>query len=461
MKSPRRAYGILSGACLAVWLAMLPLAASAQSSPTTAAAATVRSPNDYSAGVATEWFALALQLTQQTPGFSPPVAARTLAYLGLSLYESVVPGMPQHHSLAGQLNELSSLPWAQPDEVLHWPGVANAAMAAMTRMMFGNASAENKARIEQLERSMPLKYGADFDPTSVTREVANRSESFGKLMAMALMTWARTDGGHEAWGPPRRTRAPYVPPSGPGQWSATPPDFAPALLPWWGENRPFALRRAADCRVPPPPAYSEDSGSDFYREAQEVHHISTQATQAQRQYALYWADDPGKTPTPAGHWVFIATDLLKSRQATLAAAAETYALLNLAMSDAFVAAWHTKYALNLLRPVTYVQRVIDSRWVPGLLNTPPFPEFPSAHSVQSSAAATVLNRLFGDGTAFVDNTHNDRGWGPRSFPSFSAAADEAALSRLYAGIHFRSGVESGKVLGHCVGQAALALNIRR
>lgn len=460
MKSPRRTCGILSGTCIAVWLAILPMAASAQSGPT-AAAATVRSPEDYSAGVATEWFALALQLAQQTPGFSPPVAARALAYLGLSLYESVVPGVPQYNSLAGQLNELTSLPWAQPDEVLHWPGVANAAMAAMTRMMFGNASAENKARIDQLERSMPLKYGADFDPTTVTREVANRSESFGKLMAMALMTWARTDGGHEAWGPPRRTRAPYVPPSGPGQWSATPPDFAPALLPWWGENRPFALRRAADCTAPSPPAYSEDSGSDFYREAHEVHRISTQATQAQRQYALYWADDPGKTPTPAGHWVFIATDLLKSRQATLAAAAETYALLNLAMSDAFVTAWYTKYALNLLRPVTYVQRVIDSRWVPALLNTPPFPEFPSAHSVQSSAAATVLNRLFGAGTAFVDNTHNDRGWGPRSFPSFSAAADEAALSRLYAGIHFRAGVESGKVQGHCVGQAALALDVRR
>ena len=147
-------------------------------------------------------------------------------------------------------------------------------------------------------------------------------------MAMALMTWARTDGGHEAWGPLRRNRATYVPPSGAGQWSATPPAFAPALLPWWGENRPFVLKERR--RLPGTAAAGllRRTGSAFYKEAQEVYRISNQATQEQRQFALYWADDPGKTPTPAGHWVFIATDVLKARKATLADAAQTYARLN-------------------------------------------------------------------------------------------------------------------------------------
>ena len=384
-----------------------------------------------------------------------------MAYLGLALYESVVPGMPQHTSLAGQLNELSSLPWAQPDETLHWPTVANASMALMTRMMFSNASAENKARIDLLERTLPIKYPQDFDPVAVTAEVGNRSQTFGKLMAMALMTWARTDGGHEAWGPLRRNRQNYVPPSGSGQWSATPPSFAPALLPWWGEVRPFALKGAADCPAPPPPAYSEDPASAFYKEAQEVHRVSTQATQEQRQFALYWADDPGKTPTPAGHWIFIANDMLKARKASLADAAETFARLNMAMADAFITAWHTKYTLNLLRPVTYVQLVIDSNWVPTLMDTPPFPEFPSGHSVQSSAAAAVMSSIFGADTPFTDNTHNDRGWGPRNFKSFKSAADEAAVSRLYAGIHFRSGVELGKAQGACAAQKTLALKFKR
>ena len=420
-----------------------------------------RPASAYSANVATDWFSLALQLAQQTPGFSPPVAARAFGYLGLTLYESVVPGMPAHQSLAGQLNELSSLPWAQPDEPLHWPTVANAALATMTRMMWPTASAENKARIDLLERNIPQKHSADFDPASVTPEITNRSDSFGRLMAMAIMTWARTDGGHEAWGPLRRGRENYVPPSGQGQWVATPPAFAAPLLPYWGSNRPMVLASATDCPAPPPPPYSELPGSAFHTEGGEVHRIATQATQAQRQFALYWTDDPGKTPTPAGHWLHITGDVLKARKATLAEAAEVYARLGLAMADAFVAAWHAKYPVNLLRPVTYVQAVIDSNWVPTLMDTPAFPDYPSGHSVQSSAAAAVLGAAFGERFAFTDNTHNDRGWGPRQFDSFKAAADEAALSRLYAGIHFRSGVVGGQVQGRCVAERVLGLKTRR
>jgi hypothetical protein len=141
-------------------------------------------------------------------------------------------------------------------------------------------------------------------------------------------------------------------------------------------------------------------------------------------------------------------------------AAETHARLNLAMADAFIASWATKYTVHLLRPVTYIQVVIDSNWVPTLMSTPPFPEYPSGHSVQSSAAAVVLEQIFGAQTSFTDNTHNDRGWGPRTFKSFKAAADEAALSRLYAGIHFRFGVEGGQVQGRCVGAKALALKFK-
>ena len=429
----------------------------AQTAPT----ASAPPPSSYSSNVAIEWFQLALTLTQQTPGFSPPVASRAFAYLGLALYESTVPGMPDRRSLAGQLNELSSLPWAQPDEPLHWPTVANASMATMTRMMFPTASAENKARIDLLERSLPLKLQQDFNSTNITADISNRSESFGKLMAMALMTWARTDGGHEAWGPVKRGQNNYVPPSGAGQWSATPPAFAPPLLPYWGGNRTFVLTSAAACPAPAPPDYSEDVTSSFYKEAQEVHRIANAATQEQRQFALYWADDPLKTPTPAGHWVFIATDLLKLRQANLAQAAELYARLNIAMADAFIANWATKYQVNLLRPVTYVQLVIDSNWVPALMHTPAFPDYPSGHSGQSSAAAAVLSDTFGAQTAFTDNTHNDRGWGPRNFKSFQAAADEAALSRLYAGIHFRSSVEGGKVQGLCVAKKVLELKLAR
>jgi len=444
---------------LLVGAALLPLAVRAQGA---APAVTVAKPaSSFSAAVATDWMQLDLLLIQQTPGFSPPVAARALGYLGLTLYESMVPGMPQYRSLSGQLNELESLPWAQPDEPLHWPTVANAAMAAMSRMMFSNASAENKAKIDQLERNIPIKWERDFDPATVTPEITNRSETFGRLMAMAIMTWARTDGGHEAWGPLRRSRQNYVPPSGPGKWSPTPPAFAPALLPWWGEVRPFVLKSAATCEAPPPPPYSEDPQSVLYKEAVEVYQVAKQATQEQRQFALYWADDPLKTPTPAGHWAYIANDMLKQRKADLAQAAQTYVQLNMAMADAFIAGWRTKYLTNVLRPVTYVQLLIDSNWTPELMPTPPFPDYPSGHSVQSSAASSVLNQIFGAETPFTDNTHNDRGWGPRTFKSFKAAANEAALSRMYGGIHYRNAVVGGQVQGECVAQQVLALKLKR
>lgn len=444
------------------WLGTLLLAATvAAPAGAQTTTPTARPASEYSSALVTDWFSLALQLTQQTPGFSPPVAARALAYLSLALYESVVPGMANHRSLAGQLNELSSLPWAQPDETLHWPTVANAAMATMTRMMYSNASADNKARIDLLERNMVLQHAQDFDPATLTPEIRNRSDTFGRLMAMALMTWARTDGGHEAWGPPRRGIPHYVPPSGEGQWSATPPAYAPALLPRWGSNRPFALTSGQDCPPPTPPAYDEGKDSAFHRDALEVYRISRQATQEQRQVALYWADDPGKTPTPAGHWAFIANDLLRARKASLADAARTMAQLNMAMADAFIAAWSAKYQFSLLRPVTYVQLTIDSNWVPTMMDTPPFPEYPSAHSVQSSAAAGVLEQVFGATTRFTDNTHNDRGWGPRDFTSFRAAADEAARSRLFAGIHFGFGITGGQAQGRCVAQKVLALELRK
>ncbi len=447
--------GNVTAALLFVFCAT-PWCTQAQTSGETA----TRNASAFRASVATEWFQLALNLTQQTPGFSPPVASRAFAYLGLTLYESTVAGMPNHVSLAGQLNELQSLPAAQPDEPLHWPTVANAALATMTRMMFSNATSENRARIDLLERSLPLKYGQDFDPNVINVEISNRSQSHGRLVAMAIMTWARTDGGHEAWGPLRRNRDVYVPPSGSGKWSPTPPAFAAALLPYWGSVRPFALKKPDECAVEPPLPYSEEPSSAFYKEAAEVVQISAAATQTQRQFALYWADDPAKTPTPAGHWVFIATDLLNQQQATLAQAAETYVRLNVAMADAFIATWYAKYQYSVLRPATYIQLAIDSAWMPTLMHTPPFPEYPSGHSVQSSAAADVLSNMFGARTAFTDSTHNDRGWGPRTFESFSAAADEAARSRLYAGIHFRKGVEAGQKQGTCVARRVLALRMR-
>lgn len=461
----RRAAFVPAALAVLALVAAAPACAQAQAPQQAVAAAApsvvIPPATRYSAAVATEWFRVVLPAIQQTPGQSPPVAARTLAYLGLGLYESIVAGMPGKRSLAGQLVELESLPPAQPDEVLHWPTVANATLAALTKMLLPNAPPDWVARIDALERLMPVAQAADFSPVERTPEVIIRSETHGRLVAMALMTWARTDGGHDPIGPRRqRLDAAYLVPSGPGAWVPTPPRFAKPLLPNWGTNRPFMPKSVTGCVPPGPPRYDEAPGSAFQKEVDEVHRISRTPTEEQRRIALYWADDPLKTPTPAGHWAWILTDLLRDRKADLPSAAEQYLRIGIAMSDAFVAGWKVKYEVNLLRPVTSIQLGTDSNWLPPLMETPPFPEYPSGHSVQSGAAAAVLEGAYGRNTPFEDRAHNDRGWGPQRFPSFAAASEQAGISRLYAGIHFRSAIEHGTAMGRCIGAQALALMTR-
>ena len=156
----------------------------------------------------------------------------------------------------------------------------------------------------------------------------------------------------------------------------------------------------------------------------------------------------------------IATQVLRREGASLMLAAETYAKVGIAVCDSFVACWSTKYRYNLLRPVTYLQRLIDPAWLP-LLATPPFPEHTSGHSVQSGAAFAVLTDLFGDAYAFEDHTHDSRGLAPRRFASFTAAAEEAAISRLYGGIHFRPAIQLGLEQGRCIAGAVNALPMQR
>jgi hypothetical protein len=211
--------------------------------------------------------------------------------------------------------------------------------------------------------------------------------------------------------------------------------------------------------LPPPPAYSEDQASAFYREALEVYQAVKSLTPEQEAIARFWSDDPMLSPTPPGHWIFIANDILEQQKASLDVSAEVMMRLGVAMADAFIGNWYAKYQYDLLRPVTYIRRVIDPKWEP-LLITPPFPEYPSGHSTQSGAAAAVLTAMFGENFAFTDRTHERDGMAARSFASFDAAAAEAGISRLYGGIHFRTAIDQGLAQGRCIGQHAVALRTR-
>jgi hypothetical protein len=433
----------LRGASLAMAGLMLPAPWAAGPRPTP------RPASEYDADVALTWFDLSLHLVRTTPGYSPPVASRAFAYLGLALYEAVVNGMPGFRSLGAQLPGLSVPVATRQGKALHWPTVANAALAATTKSLFATTSAPNQGAIDLLEDSLRPDGGPAWLVTD--------SISWGKDVATAVLSWSRTDGGHD--GHLRNFPSDYGPPVGPGLWVPTPAGFQPALQPYWGMNRTFAVPSGAYCESGDHPAYSEAGDSEFYRDAIEVYDITSGLTDEQVEISRFWSDDPGLTSTPPGHSISILNQVIRSEGLDLAGAAECLLRVGMAVSDAFVTCWNTKYRYNLLRPVTYINSLIDDQWSP-LLATPPFPEFTSGHSVQSAAAFQVMADLFGDEQELVDHTHDARGLPPRTFTSFSRCADEAAISRLYGGIHFRPAIDVGLHQGRCVADAVSQLRLR-
>ena len=404
----------------------------------------------YQAQVAISWFQLTYDLVK-AQSVPPPPASRIYGYAGVALYEALVPGMPGCNSLVGQLNGLTALAKtnqkfaATAVEEFHWPTVANNAMATILRNFFSTGSATTLAAITTLQDSLNNLYD-----DSVTADVFDRSVERGKLVAVDIFSWALDDGY------PQNNNCIYAFPIGfPGMWFPTPPAYASPLQPCWGELRPFAIADGSTCNALAPPTYNETPSSAFYLEMMEVYITVQNATAAESTIALYWADNPGQTGTPPGHSISITGQVLMQENASLSVAAEAYAKVGIGAADAFISCWWTKYNYNYIRPVSCIRALIDSSWLPFVV-TPPFPEYTSGHSVQSGATAEILTDIFGTNYAFTDHTHDALGFAPRSFNSFFEAANEAAISRLYGWIHFRSAIDLGVAQGICVGQQVLA-----
>lgn len=396
------------------------------------------------------WYRLVLELVRHTATYSPPVAARAFAYLGATAYEALTkaPGSDRP-TLEGQMPHFGFGPATTrtPDPAL----MLHEAMAKAVATFFGNTGPSGQGAMAQMAASLrpALESGLDAETQRVSRDM-------GQETADGIWLWSKDDGGAvvENMGFPRQ----YTPADDPAAWRPTSTislQQAP-LLPDWGKVRPFMGTPGDLCGLPPPPAYSEAPDSPFYKEAREVYDVTRALTDDQKAIARFWSDDPMLSPTPPGHWISIALQIAEERGEDAYQLSQTLALLGMAMADAFIACWDAKFRFNLLRPVTYIQRLVDPAWQP-LLQTPPFPEYPSGHSVQSGAAEAVLTHLYGENFAFTDATHVDDGLPARSFPSFRAAAEEAAISRLYGGIHFRAAIDLGLEMGRCVGAQVLRL----
>ncbi len=419
--------------------------------------------NKFSSDIATNWAILQQKLTKTTAGYTPPVAARAYAYGGLVMYEAAVGGMPNHQSLAGQLSDLSTLPKPETGKDYNWALSVNAAEATILRALYAEASrptaAINKIVIDSVE---VIQLNAN--KTGVAQDVIDRSVKYGQDVANAIFEWSKTDGGHEGY--KRNFPATYVVPVFAGAWQVTESGQAIPMQPTWGTNRSFVPANQT-LTLPNIIPFSTSITSSYFGQYFETYTINKSLTAEQKEIAAFWADNPTETQTPAGHSYNITNIAVKQAKVGLGKAAEAFAKAGITLNDAFINCWKCKFKYNNERPYTMIRRTIDPNWKP-LFTTPPFPGFPSGHSTQSSAVSDVLTDFFGQNFAFTDNSHEGRKDATtgivlksRNFKSFADFSQEAALSRLYGGIHTRQDNETGLAEGRKIAKNVLALKFKK
>ncbi len=381
---------------------------------------------------------------------SPPVASRSYVYSLIAFYEAACPGDTGYKSFAGRLNELGTLPRPIPGLNYDWliAGTSAFYRTAYTFVFSKDLFQRSWDSIEWLLRQRPD-----------SKEVFDRSVVFGQQVAAHILEWVKVD--HYIH---TRTLPRYTPGTKPGDWQQTGPDYMEAIEPHWDQIRPLTLSKAHQFMVPEPAPFGSE---EFKKEVKEVYDTSLALSENEIACARFWDCNPYATQTvghlmysvkkisPGGHWIGITTEVIQQRRQGLTPALYACSLVGIALFDGFIAAWDEKYRTNYVRPITAIQRTLAPTWEP-LLQTPPFPEYPSAHSVISMASARVLTALYGDPYPYTDSVERSFGLPERSFPSFTAAASEAAMSRLYGGIHFREAVVNGEQLGREVGDQIVA-----
>lgn len=378
---------------------------------------------------------------------NPPLAARFFAYAMLAGYEVVSKNDPSQKTFAGLLNNYPHIP-TPPVKPHSWPLAAVYAMyqTAAALQPSGNMLAE---KIRAITDSC---YSLGMD-----EQLINGSRAYGESIAKDILAYARSDGYRNISNYSR-----YTPKEHEGHWFPTPPGYFPAVEPYFDRVRPFMLDSASQFFPVPPARYDERSGSKFYQLTKALHDAGKSLSSEQIDIAAFWDCNPFalrneghlqigvKKISPGAHWMGIAGIACKKQKLSFSKALEIHTVLAITLTDAFIACWNEKFRSNRIRPETVIRKLLDPDWRP-LLQTPPFPEYLSGHSVISTAAAEVLTYYLGDGVPFKDTTEELYGLEPRTFTSFRQAAEEASISRFYGGIHFLDAITQGQNQGKQVG----------
>jgi hypothetical protein len=409
---------------------------------------------EYSGDLAHEWMQLGYEMIKENHLYGPH-AARTYGYLGLTVWESVYRGIPNAKSMSQQINDFPRAANIDETKVYDWGVVLCTAMKIVFPELIDQVTSSQRSTVivlaEQQENEMLNK--------GLNRSVFENSRDYGTLVAANILDRIRKDGRDII-----RNIVPQLPlrdAEHPWYWDKNTYNQVP-VEPMWGTLRTFMIDNSQTCEAESPLSYSTDPNSAFYKEAKEVYDIVK--SDANKKLAYHFDNGPGRTCSPACHWVSITEQFLKKDARDLAISAKAYCLVGFAAADAFSNAWYMKYKYNLLRPSTYIKEVFAANWEP-LLSTPPYPEFISAAAIIGGAAPVVLVRIFDDRT-FVDNTHLGSplytpDGGPfllpeRQFESITQCGKEQAESRIVGGVHFRRACELGLKSGRCIGNNILA-----
>lgn len=384
--------------------------------------------------------------------FSPPVASRIFAYPNIAAYEIIAMQNPRYNSLSGQISELTQIPKPKNPKTINFQLAALIAHMDLSRQLVFSE--------DQITSYRDSLYNIWEEKNP---EVFNNSKAYALEVCSHMVEWMNADHYKQT-----RTMSKFnINSDDIARWEPTPPSYMDGLEPHWNKIRTFVLDSASQFKPIPPPTFSMEPDSQFYKELMEVYEISNKITEEgdsseEIQIAQFWDCNPyvtvtrghlmfaTKKITPGAHWIGITKIACKKSNMSFDDAVYAYTKTSIALFEAFVSCWDEKYRSNLVRPETLINKYVNDNWKP-ILQTPPFPEYPSGHSVASGAASMALNSIFGDDFQFDDDTELRFGLPIRSFNSFNQAASEAAISRMYGGIHYRAAVEVGVKQGRDIG----------
>lgn len=382
--------------------------------------------------------------------FPPMIGSRNYAYANIAAYEVVAAGDSNYVSLAGQIKHMPPMPKPDAKEKIDFPF---AAMLAFCKV--GNAVTFPEGSMDTYVEELKQKVKDAGMPS----DVFDNSFWFANKIADSVLSWSKKD--HYAQ---LRSASKYTVTNEPGTWVPTPPMYAQAVEPHWREMRTMVMDSASQFMPVRPPKYDpQNKSSESYKAIMEVKNIVDSLTPEQKHIADFWDDNPFKTNvighvmyatkkfSPPGHWMNIVGIISNSRHADFSTTVYAYAKTSIALYEAFISCWDEKYRSNYVRPETVINKYFSADWQP-YIQTPPFPEYTSGHAVISAAAAEVMTDIYGDNISYTDTSESEFGIPPIAFTSIRDAAKQAAISRVYGGIHYRYSCDIGHDEGVAVGQ---------